>query len=293
MSAIQTAQLATAPRAAAEAHSATSRELYLELLKKCLTRYVFPQVLYPLKPRPGTFRHLVFRRLEATLARKNLVLARQNHFDPEVRARGADFPIDAETMIGLNRLNNLQACIADVLRRDVPGDFIETGVWRGGATIFMRAMLAAYGDTTRIVWAADSFEGQPKPDPAQFPNDADDGFWTMDIMKVSLDEVQANFARYDMLDHRVRFLVGWFKDTLPTAPIERLAILRLDGDLYESTYQALEALYPKLSPGGYAIVDDYVLPACRAAVEDYRAKHGIHEPITTIEWTGAYWQRSH
>ncbi len=87
-------------------------------------------------------------------------------------------------------------------------------------------------------------------------------------------------------------LWGWFRDTLPAAPIERLAVLRLDGDLYQSTLESLTHLYPKLSQGGYVIVDDYgAVPACRKAVEDYRSKQGIREEIVAIDWTGVFWQR--
>ena len=110
---------------------------------------------------------------------------------------------------------------------------------------------------------------------------------------MSLDQVKANFARYDLLDDRVQFLKGWFKDTLPHAPISRLAVMRLDGDLYESTMDALTALYPKLSPGGYVIIDDYgAINACRQAVHDFRNTHGIEDPIQEVDWTGAYWRRS-
>jgi O-methyltransferase len=270
--------------------SATANELYLDLLKKCLTRAQFPDRLRPLSPRRGV-KGALFNPIASWLRARQLVVARELNFDPEVRARGADFPAEAETMIGLNRLSHLQFCVEDVLRRQVPGDFIETGVWRGGAAIFMRALLKVHGDTVRRVWAADSFQGQPRPDPRRYPLDAGDRFWTMDLMKVSLDEVQRNFERYGLLDEQVQFLVGWFRDTLPNAAIERLAILRLDGDLYESTMEALSALYGRLSVGGYVIVDDYVLPNCRAAVEDFRAEQHIDEPIQTVEWTGAYWQR--
>jgi len=79
----------------------------------------------------------------------------------------------------------------------------------------------------------------------------------MPVLAVPLEEVQALFRRYDLLDAQVRFLKGWFKDTLAGAPIERLALLRLDGDLYESTMDALVPLYDKVSPGGFVIVDDY------------------------------------
>ena len=86
----------------------------------------------------------------------------------------------------------------------------------------MRAILEAYGDTERQVWVADSFQGLPRPDPERWPVEAGDEHWRMGQLAVSLEEVQANFARYGLLDERVRFLPGWFKDTLPAAPIERL-----------------------------------------------------------------------
>jgi O-methyltransferase len=216
----------------------------------------------------------------------------ETSFSIAARAEGRDWPADAETMIGLPRLDNLQFCITDVLRRGVPGDLIETGVWRGGATIFMRGVLKAYGDSDRTVWVADSFQGLPKPNVRQAPADAGDILWTYGYLAVPLKTVQRNFARYGLLDSQVRFLVGWFRDTLPDAPIDRLAVLRLDGDMYESTMDALRALYPKLSVGGYIIIDDYeCLSPCKQAVDDYRAEHGITEPIQYIDWTGAFWQR--
>ena len=87
-------------------------------------------------------------------------------------------------------------------------------------------------------------------------------------------------------------IVCWFKDTLPDAPIDRIAVLRLDGDLYESTIQALDALYPRLSPGGFCIIDDYhAIKACRQAVTDYRAKHGLSAEIVDIDQTGVLWRK--
>ena len=108
-----------------------------------------------------------------------------------------------------------------------------------------------------------------------------------------LEHVKENFQRYGLLDEQVRFVKGWFRDTLPHVPIERLAVLRLDGDLYESTIQALDGLYHKLSPGGFVIVDDYGnVPACRQAVDDFRAHEGITDLIMPIDWGGVYWRRS-
>ena len=101
-----------------------------------------------------------------------------------------------------------------------------------------------------------------------------------------------NFERYCLLDEQVRFLKGWFSDTLPDAPIEELAVVRLDGDLYESTMDGLVNLYPKLSPGGYCIIDDYGhIDACRQAVDDYRSAHGIEEEMLVIDGAGSYWRR--
>jgi hypothetical protein len=84
---------------------------------------------------------------------------------------------------------------------------------------------------------------------------------------------------------------GWFRDTLPRLPIERLAIMRLDGDLYESTMDALVNLYPRLSIGGYVIIDDYNLECCQQAVHDFRRQHSINDEIVHIDGAGVYWKR--
>jgi O-methyltransferase len=208
------------------------------------------------------------------------------------REFGLDHPEHAETMVGLRRLDNIEACVADAVRRGVPGDLVEAGVWRGGSTILMRAVLAAYDDPDRRVWVADSFRGVPKSNPESFPADAGVDYTVQPELSVGLRDVRENFARYGLLDDRVQFLPGWFRDTLSSAPIEQLAVLRVDGDLYESTIDALESLYPKLSPGGYCIIDDYgVLEPCRRAVDDYRRAHDITDQIQPVDWTGAYWRR--
>jgi O-methyltransferase len=183
----------------------------------------------------------------------------------------------------------LERCIGDVITRDVPGDLIETGVWRGGASIFMRAVLKAHGDRDRVVWVADSFRGLPKPDPSH-GDDVEDKLWSHEALSVPLEEVRDNFRRCGMLDEQVSFLPGWFSDTLPAAPIKRLSVLRLDGDLYEST---MTALYPKVSVGGYVIVDDYhAVRGCRRAVDDFREHHGIEDEMSEVDWTCVYWRRS-
>src|SRR5260370_12393106 len=105
-----------------------------------------------------------------------------------------------------------------------------------------------------------------------------------DAVAVSREEVERNFRVYDPLDGQVRFLEGWFRDTLPTVRDRAWALIRIDGDLYESTMDALVNLYPSLAPGGFVIIDDFAHPPCRQAVEDYRAEHRIDEPIETVDW---------
>ncbi len=244
------------------------RQLYLELMKKCLIDLIYADV----QERP------------------NIALL---PFELAKRLEGRDWPSYAHSMIGMKRLNNIQLCVEDALARNIPGDLIETGVWRGGATIFMRAILKAYGVVDRSVWVADSFQGLPLPDGQRYPVDAGDRHHEFEELIVPLERVKENFRRYDLFDEQVRFLPGWFRDTLPNAPIEQLAVIRLDGDMYESTWVALENLYPKLSRGGYLIVDDYgAIPNCRQAVHDFRQAHNITEEIRPIDWTGIYWERN-
>ncbi|MEE3353444.1 MAG: TylF/MycF/NovP-related O-methyltransferase [Actinomycetota bacterium] len=241
--------------------SSALRHLYLDLLAGCLCRDLF------LEAEPGV--------------------------DPTVRADGRDWPSSAETMIGRQRLDNLVQCLTTVLDDEIPGDFIETGVWRGGATILMRGALAAWGDEARSVWVADSFQGLPPPDAVAWPADEGVDLSGEETLAVPRSVVEANFARYGLLDDRVRFLEGWFADTLPTAPIGGLALLRLDGDLYQSTWEALEHLYPKLSVGGIVIVDDHgAFEPCRRAVADYREQYDITDEIVPVDWTGVWWRRT-
>lgn len=195
------------------------------------------------------------------------------------------------TMIGRKRLDNLHALLGRVIADGVPGDLIETGVWRGGATIFMRGFLAARAITDRRVWVADSFAGLPAP---STPQDRGYDFSAkgFPILAIGRQEVEDLFRRYDLMDEQVRFLEGWFKETLPDAPIEHLALIRLDGDLYESTRDAINALYDKLSPGGFVIVDDYHdFEPCRRAIDEFRAQRAISAPIERIDWTGVWWRK--
>ena len=277
--------------------AADPRALYLDLLKRSLTGSLAEDndsILGGVRTAGSTsLKHRVANAVGRAASRANVEIVYKKPYDPMLREVGRDWPARAESMIGLRRMENIQHCVQAVLDEAVPGDLIEAGVWRGGACIFMKANLVARGDTTRTVWVADSFQGLPPPDAALYPADAGDDLHTRSGLSVGAEQVRHNFERYGVLDERVKFLVGWFKETLPRAPIEALSIMRLDGDMYESTWQAIEALYPKLSPRGFCIIDDYGSHESQAgrAVHDYRRVTGIDEAIVDIDGFGAFWRK--
>jgi len=270
----------------------TIEELYIDLLKNKLSDFQKKdQAEYKPIPKNKTLKSRLANYVDLFLRKYNYTVCRVNIVTEEQRLEGNYWPAHAETMIGMKRLNNIQFCLEDVIDKKISGDVIETGVWKGGASIFMRGILKAHNVKDKKVWVADSFEGLPKPD-EKYIHDRDDRHSIIGELAVSLEDVKDNFKKYNLLDDQVVFLKGWFKDTLPTAPIEKISILRLDGDMYESTMDALVSLYPKLSVGGYIIIDDYnSIEGCKYATEDYRKQHNITEKIERIDHSGVYWKK--
>ena len=203
--------------------------------------------------------------------------------------------LPAHTLGSEANVDNVQFCVEEVLNDEVPGDLLEAGVFLGGQAILMKGILDIYGVTDRKVILADSFEGLPEPDA---DSNMDDVIAHELLKKVGLfaageDVVQDNFQRYGLWDERVVFIKGWFSDSLPTAPIDKLAIMRLDADYYQSTMDALTNLYPKLSVGGWVILDDYGHPlGCRQAVHEFREANDITDPIQMADAHVGYWQRT-
>jgi len=242
------------------------RKLYLDLVQKCVINTVYED------PNQGFWSPKVF--------------------DGQQRDLGRDWPSKAHSMIGNRRMSNLRQITEYVIANNIPGDFIETGVWRGGACIMARAIMKAYGVTDRRVWVADSFCGLPMPNP-KYEADANDKHHSFPELAVSLEEVKLNFSKYGLLDDQVVFLKGWFSETLPDADIKGLAVLRLDGDMYESTMDGLMNLYDKVSDGGFVIVDDFgAVEGCKRAVMDFRKGRGIEDRIQDIDGIGAFWRKS-
>ena len=193
------------------------------------------------------------------------------------------------SMIGRARLDNVQTCLTTALADGVAGDFVECGVWRGGACAFAKAVLDAHG-SDRTVWLADSFEGLAEPEHPADTIDLSASKYPM--LAVPRARVQALFERLGLMDARVRFLEGWFDETLAVAPIGPVAVLRLDGDYYESTMTPLRALYDRVSPGGFVIADDYgLLEPARRAVDEFRAERRISAPLEDIDGHGYFWRK--
>ncbi len=270
---------------------------YLDLLKKCLLNEIYLddelRLLYLRDCLDGKepFDYAVYHEIRKArpVEYADLRAAREVGRFPDRDVHRSGF---SHTMIGRQRLDGLHACLDQVRTREIPGDLVECGVWRGGACIFMAGYVREHAQEDRRILVADSFDGLPvssapadanlKLDKSVFPE-----------LAVSLDEVRANFATYGLLDDRVVFLKGWFSETLASAPTERIALLRLDGDLYESTMDALQALYDRVVPGGIVIVDDWgVFPACRRAVEDFFAgRDEAVPPVTVMDWTAVYFTK--
>lgn len=241
------------------------RNLYLDLLKRTLTGMIYEDPAIPVPWRSTS------------------------EYNEEARHNGRDWPLNAHTMIGFRRLDNLQECMETVIADGIQGDFIETGVWRGGACIFMRGMLRAYGIKDRIVWVADSFDGFPyseRDDDMALASQPEQAY-----LAVPKNDVIHNFALYGLMDWQVQFIPGWFSQTLP-GPVRKLAVLRLDCDLYESTLDSIVPLYPLLEPGGFCIIDDWNVRMCRMAVNDYRRENKITEPLINIDGHSMCWRKN-
>jgi len=267
------AQLAAArePRAAGPgADARTLRTAYLDLLKLCVCDLAGTGTT-SVGAMPG-----------------GEVMSRELYGqDRKLRVAGMDWPLHGLTMVGLTRLDDLQRCVEELVADGVEGDLVEAGAWRGGAAILMRATLDTLGEG-RTVWVADSFRGFPE-DGA--PDDGSIDLRAFDYLAVPEQEVRASFRRLGY-ERGVRFVPGFFRETLGTLAAERWAMVRIDADSYDATGEALRCLYPRLEVGGYLIVDDYgSFEGCRRAVDEFRDRHGIAEPIEKVDTTCVRWRR--
>jgi O-methyltransferase len=261
-------------------------QLYIDLLKKSLTDTlrINREVYFKKENLPSKIANFFLKPLGYGLCKTRFIKLTDEFLE------GKNHAPEAETLIGIKRLECIESCVKNIVKNNIEGDLLEAGVWRGGATIFMRGLLDVLNDQNRKIFAADSYEGCPPPTKQE---DMKDNYYKVKLLDVGLEIVKNNFSRYDLLDDRVVFLKGWFKDTLPNGPFNKLSLIRVDGDMYESTMDALVNTYHKLSKGGYLLVDDYGgIEAARKAVDDFRKQNNITDPIIKVDWTGIYWQKS-
>lgn len=249
--------------------------LYLSTLRDTLTGETYQDGCLPRK----SLRFLA-NLFGATISR---------HTTPFERHQGRVWPATAMTMIGTTRLNHLWSLLESLHHDQIAGDFVECGVWRGGASIFATAVLYCLSCHRNVI-LCDSFGGLPKP---LHPIDKAEPmrFWKhADALSVSLEQVKDNFRRFHLLHDNVQFVPGWFKDTLVPSRFPPIALLRADGDMYESTKQIL-CLYEKVSPGGYVVIDDYYdVKGCRQAVDEFLPTIG-HPRMIQIDCASVYWRK--
>lgn len=269
------------------------RDRYLSLLKRALGNMLYPELelqIGHLEQGAGGLSGVELHRFQRDIAE------RQSEDFAGVMAgklQGTGPLRFAHTMIGLFRLSNIERCAEQVIAEGIPGDFLEAGVCRGGAAIFMRGLQVAHGAGERKTFVVDSFEGVP---PSDLVRDAQYGLHLEEArfpwLACSEQNVRDHFSRYDLLDSNVEFVKGWLADSLPRAAIGPLALLRIDVDLYSSTLECLDLLYDKVVEGGFVIVDDYgYLKCCRDAVDEFRARRGVSEPMQWVDGSGIYWRK--
>ncbi len=267
---------------------------YLDLLERALTGVLNRDP--PLDPWNGVMRDSATGEIipEVDDVPRVSISISPGQFDPAIRDNGRDWPLSALTMIGGKRLRQLRDAVREVHIKGIPGDLIECGVWRGGACIMMNGALQWLGAGHRRVFVADSFEGLPPPDGT--PQDAGDRHYLVSsLLAVTEEEVRKNFEAYNLDTSNVVFVKGWFKDTLPSLDTKEIAVLRVDGDMYRSTMDVLDALYDKVSKGGFIIIDDYhAVAGCKQAVDEFRAARECNarfEPLLDIDGVGVYWRK--
>jgi O-methyltransferase len=203
------------------------------------------------------------------------------------------------TLTSPERMHALIEAIRYISKNHISGDIVECGVWKGGSMMLAAKTLMELNDNNYEVYLFDTFEGTTKPtemdkdylgnsmletwekefeDKEKLPKSAD---------YVSLEEVKKNIYSTGYPKKKIHFVKGKVEDTIPKSAPEKISILRLDTDWYESTRHELENLFPKLSSGGILIIDDYGhFEGSRKAVDEYFEKNKIKCFLNRIDYTG-------
>jgi len=248
---------------------------YFDLLKKSLTNYIYRDI-------DDWGKQYMTESKDPKVCATG---ACESEWDPNQGAAGfigSEVPAQGHSVMRLGSLNHIQLVIEDVMNKGVTGDVIEAGCYRGGTGVLMRAVLDEDQDK-RTVWVADSFQGIPMPASEKGKAVDETKDWSARY-DVSQPKVEGVFRRYGFGGHRVQFLPGFFNESLrsPTLSQASFSVIHIDVDSYDSVLDVLKALYPKLSPGGYVVIDDIHLFGVREAINEYRNAHGITAPLLPV-----------
>jgi O-methyltransferase len=227
--------------------------------------------------------------LARTVDRESQALADLAPADREIISKVAAF-----TMTSLERRASLLSSVDHIIRHRIQGDIVECGVWRGGSMMAVALALMARGDASRHLYLYDTFEGMSEPtgedrsvsgESAQAQlarTPRGEGVWC----EAGIDDVRANLASTGYPIERIHFVRGKVEDTIPGTLPQRIALLRLDTDWYESTRHELTHLYPLLSRHGLLIIDDYGhWQGARQAVDEYFADSAEPVFLHRIDYT--------
>jgi hypothetical protein len=219
-------------------------------------------------------------------------------YDLEDEARGPIGQVVASTQLSYERLVTLYEQVVYVDRLKLAGALVECGVWRGGAAALMAIANMRPGSVPRTLHLFDSFQGMPEPRPERDGQNAIDllgapgsSLRSAGVNVASQTDVEALLARVGFPPERVRIYPGWFQDTLRSARLQigPIALLRLDGDFYDSTRVALESLYDLVIPRGVVVIDDYGhFAGCREATNEFLAAHDPDLYLHHVDYSGRY-----
>ncbi len=194
------------------------------------------------------------------------------------------------TMTSLQRLFALNQAVNYLSKNNIEGDFVECGVWRGGSSMMSALSLLENKDTSRDLYLYDTFEGMSKPtekDVSMVGDLAENTWQDRDKCEADLNDVQTNMKRTNYPFSKIHFVQGKVEETIPQTVPDKIALLRLDTDWYESTYHELVHLFPKLTKGGVLIIDDYGhWQGARKAVDQYFAEQKLPILLNRIDYTG-------
>jgi O-methyltransferase len=204
----------------------------------------------------------------------------------------------AMTMTSVERMYALYSAVRHLINNGIAGDFVECGVWRGGSAMMMALTALSMGEADRAIWLYDTFSGMTAPGEndvqamsgvpaatimAVNERDEENPFWGIAPRAV----VEANMRSTAWSEDRLNLIEGNVLETLPGNMPEKIALLRLDTDWYQSTLHELETLYPRLCSGGVLIIDDYgYWTGARRAVDDYFGKLENRPFLSRIDFTG-------